>query len=268
MLLGAYLPFLGWIPILGYLTVAGMVLWGFWCPQRRSSPLLLPLLAATITCHFLYLLDGLSVGRLKLDSPETVAIVLGWMVALVALGQLWWKKMEAQLGFLLPFSAILLAFGVFERPTQLSPELRRDILLVHVALMTGGYLMLTLSFATVVTHLFSLWSLKRKRSLILLKKFPPLEVTEKLTGQLLLLGFPLLVLGMIVGIVWAQVEGRGAWSDPKVIFSILTGSVFAIYLYARFVLRWKAAVLHWLIVAGFVCLSVTFLIVRHTLSLG
>jgi ABC-type uncharacterized transport system permease subunit len=258
---------LGWLSILGYLVIAGVTLWRLWRPKKQISFSLRPLLVATIVCHFLYLAEGAVTGWLKLDTPEAVAVVLGILVAVVAFWQFQRSKMEAPLGFLLPLSAILLAFGSFERPTLLPSELRRDILLVHVALLMGGYLMLMLAFGSAVTHLLTLWSLKRKRPLALLEKLPPLEATEKLTSQLVLLGFPLLVLGMVVGVVWARMEGKSAWSDPKVLFSFLTGGVFAAYLHARFVRRWEAAALHWLVVAGFICLLVTFLAVRHTLAM-
>ncbi len=267
MLLAAVWAFLGWLSILGYLVIALVTLWRLWRPRRHTLPFLKPLLIATIVCHLLYLAEGVLTGWLKLDTPEAVAVVLSVLVAAVAFWQFQQGKMEAPLGFLLPLSAILMAFGSFERPNLLPSELRRDILLVHVALLMGGYLMLMLAFGSAVTHLLTLWSLKRKRPLALLEKLPPLETTERLTSQLILLGFPLLVLGMVVGIVWARMEGKSAWTDPKVLFSILTGGFFAAYLHARFVRRWEAATLHWLVVAGFICLLVTFLAVRHTLAM-
>ena len=204
---------------------------------------------------------------MKLDLPEAVTVALGVLGAAVAFLQFQRSKMEAPLGFLLPLAATLLAFGSFERPTLLPSELRRDILLIHVALLMGGSLMLMLAFGSTVTHLLTLWSLKHKRPLTLLEKLPPLEATEQLTSQLVLLGFPLLVLGMVIGIVWARAEGKSAWTDPKVLFSVLTGGVFNTYLHARFVRRWEAATLHWLVVVGFICLLVTFLAVRHTLAM-
>jgi ABC-type uncharacterized transport system permease subunit len=259
--------FLGWLSILGYLVIAGAALWRLWRPKKQISSSLKPLLVATIVCHFLYLAEGTVTGWLKLDTPESVAVVLGLLVSAVAFWQFQRSKIEAPLGFLLPLSAILLAFGSFERPTLLPSELRRDILFVHVVLLMGGYLMLMLAFGSAVTHLLTLWSLKRKRPLALLEKLPPLEKTEQLTSQLILLGFPLLVLGMVVGIIWARMEGKSAWTDPKVLFSILTGGVFAAYLHARFVRRWEAATLHWLVIVGSICLLITFLAVRHTLAM-
>lgn len=258
----------GWLSVIGYLTITGLVLWRLWQPKRQMPQVFHTILLATIAFHLIYLLEGVVVGWLKLDTPKTVVVVLGFLIALGAWGQLKLSRMEAQLGLLLPLSAILLAFGIFEKPTQLSPELRRDILLVHVAFMMGGYLMLMLAFGTAVTHLLTLWSLKRKHSLAFLEKFPPLEVTEQLTNRLVLIGFPLLVLGMLIGIFWARLEERNALTDPKVFWSFLTGGIFAAYLHARFVRRWEATTLHWLIIVGFVCLLVTFLVVRHTLALG
>jgi len=267
MLLAFIWTLLGWLSLLGYLVIASVTLWRLWRPQKHPLLFLKPLLIATIVCHLLYLTEGAVTGWLKLDTPEAVAVVLSVLVAAVAFWQFQQSKMEAPLGFLLPLSAILLAFGSFERPTLLPSELRRDIWLVHVALLMGGYLMLMLAFGSAVTHLLKLWSLKRKRPLALLEKLPPLEKTERLTSQLILLGFPLLVLGMVVGIVWARMEGKSEWNDPKVLFSILTGGVFAAYLHARFVRRWEAATLHWLVVVGFICLLVTFLAVPHTLAM-
>lgn len=262
------LAFLGWLSILGYLLVSVLALLRLWKPQRQPLPLLHYIAFIAVACNLLYLVEGAFTNRLKLDTPEAVAVVLGWLIAAGALGQWWLRKIEAQLGILFPLSAILLAFGIFEEPTQLPPELRRDVLIVHVALLMGGYLMLMFSFGTAVAHLLTLWLLKRKRSLALLEKFPPLEVTEQLTNKLVLIGFPLLVLGMVVGAFWARLMGQSAWGDPKVAFSILTGGIFALYLHARFVRKWEAHILHWLIVIGFISLLVTFFAVRHTLATG
>lgn len=262
------LALLCWLSVIGYLLVTGLVLLRLWKLQRQPSPLLNFLSLIAIFSHLLYLVEGFLTGRLKLNTPEAVAVVLGWLIAVGAFGQWRLQKIEAQLGILFPLSAILLAFGIFEEPTQVPPELRHDILVVHVAFLMAGYLMLMFSFGAAVAHLITLWLLKRKRSLAILDKFPPLEVTEQLTNKLVLLGFPLLVLGMVVGALWAWLTGRSAWNDPKVVLSILTGGIFAVYLHARFVRKWEATILHWIIVIGFIFLLVTFFAVRHTLATG
>lgn len=267
-MLTVVLALLGWFSVLGYLLVAVLVLLRLWKPQRQPLPLLNYIALITITCHLLYLVEGVLTNRLRLDTPEAVALILGWLIAVGSFVQWWFRRIEAQLGILFPLSAILLAFGIFENPTQLPPELRRDILTLHLVLLMGGYLMLMFSFGTAVAYLLTSWLLKRKRSLAILDKFPPLELTEQLTNKLVLVGFPLLVLGMVVGAFWARLIGRSAWSDPKVALSILTGGIFAIYLHARFVRRWEAPILHWLIVVGFISLLVTFFAVRHTLATG
>ncbi|MCS7265732.1 MAG: cytochrome c biogenesis protein [Armatimonadetes bacterium] len=258
---------LGWLAVLCYLVSAGLVLWSLWQPKKRLPAQTQHFFVAAIFCHLLYFAEGAFTKWLKLDTPEAVAIVLGFLVSASSFIQ--WRRhgTDVHLGFLLPFSAVLLAFGIIEKPTQLSPELRRDILLLHVTLMMLGYLMLTLSFGSSIVHLVTLWALKRKRNLALLDKLPPLETTEKLTGKLVLIGLPIMTLGMIVGILWARIEGRSAWSDPKVFLSFITSSIFAAYLYARFVRRWEAVALDWLISIGFAFLLVTFLFVRHTLAL-
>ncbi|MFA0753289.1 MAG: hypothetical protein IMHGJWDQ_001060 [Candidatus Fervidibacter sp.] len=258
----------GWLALLVYLLIAGVVLYTLWHPKQKVVPPLLPLTVLALSCHLLYLTEGAITGWLRLDTPEAVAVVLGWFIGAGAFWLWRWRGMEAPLGFLLPLPALFLAFALIEKPTYLSPELRRDLLLLHVTLMMGGYLMLMLAFGASVVHLLTLWSLKSKRSLTILHRLPPLEVTERLTTRWVLIGLLLMTLGMLVGILWARWTGKVAWSDPKVLFSFLTGGIFAAYLHARFVRRWEAVALHWLIVVGFLCLLVTFLIVRHTLATG
>ncbi len=257
----------GWLAIVVYLVVSGTVLLSLWRPKGLTTSSLSYLLLGALIAHLFYLAEGVITGWLRLDTPEAVAVVLGWLVAGSAFIKWRWGGMSAPSGFLLPLSAAFLVFALFEKPTYLPSELRRDMLLMHVALMVGGYLLLMLAFATALVHLLTRWSLKRKRSLSLLDRLPPLELTDRLTSQLVLVGFPLLTLGMLVGMVWARWEGRAAWSDPKVVASFLTWAIFGAYLHARFVRRWEAGALNWILIIGSLCLLVTFLVVRHTLAM-
>ncbi len=258
----------GWLAALGYFAAAGSVLTTLWQTRWRSPVVPLPVTAFAIVCHMLFLVEGIITGWLRLDTPETVAVALGWLIAVGAIGLWQIKRMEAPAAFLLPLAAVLVTFGTIGKPTVLSEPLRRDMLLMHVVLLMAGYLMLMLAFGAAVVHLLTLWSLKRKRSLALLQKLPPLEVTERLVSRWVLVGLPLLTLGMLVGVIWAKWEGRATWTDPKVFASVLTWVIFAAYLHARWVRRWEATALHWLIVFGFACLLVTFLVMRHTLAVG
>lgn len=257
----------GWLTALGYFTAAGSVLATLWQPRWRSPVSPLPIATIAFTCHTLFLAGGILTDWLRLDTPETVAAALGWLITFGAIGLLKIQRMEAPAAFLLPLAAVLVAFGAISKPTVLPEHLRRDMLLVHVVLLMAGYLMLMLAFGAAVAHLLTLWSLKRKRSLALLQKLPPLEVTERLVSRWVLIGLPLLTLGMLVGVIWAKWEERAAWTDPKVLASVLTWIIFAAYLHARWVRRWEAMALHWLIIVGFACLLLTFFIMRHTLAM-
>ncbi len=256
----------GWFAALSYFVSAGSVLLTLWRPHYRLpfAPFSLCLFGAV--CHALFIAEGIVTGWLRLNTPEAVA---GLLSGLIVAGGLWqWKvqRMEVPAAFLLPLSAVLLTFSAIGEPVRLSPHLRRDLWLVHVGLSMAGYFALMLSFGAAVAHLLTLWSLKRKRSLAFLKKLPPLEATEHLASRWVLIGLPLLTLGMMVGVIWAKWEGRPIGADPKVLASLITWAIFAAYLHARWVKRWEAAALHWLIIIGFAVLLLTLLTVRHTLA--
>ncbi|GBC98220.1 Cytochrome c biogenesis protein CcsA [bacterium HR17] len=256
----------GWSAAVGYLLATAAVLLTLWQPRRRLpfNPLSVCFVAAG--CHGLFIAEGVVTGWLRLNTPEAVAAALSGLLVASALWLWQVRKMEVPAAFLLPLAAVLVTFSSVGKPMYLPAHLRRDMLLVHVSLLMAGYFALMLAFGAAIAHLLTLWSLKRKRPLSFLQKLPPLEATEHLASRWVLVGLPLLTLGMMVGVVWAKWEGRPAWTDPKVFASLLTWAIFAAYLHARWVKRWEAAALHWLIVIGFALLLVTFLTVQHTLA--
>jgi ABC-type transport system involved in cytochrome c biogenesis permease subunit len=78
--------------------------------------------------------------------------------------------------------------------------------------------------------------------------------------QLVLFGFPLLTFGIISGAAWAEQAWGRYWSgDPKETWSLITWTVYALYLHAMTMGKWRGGRASALNMLGFVCMFMTFL---------
>ena len=79
------------------------------------------------------------------------------------------------------------------------------------------------------------------------------------THRLVLFGFPFLTFAIFSGAAWANDAWGRYWSwDPKETWSLITWTVFAIYLHAKTVGKWKDTPASVLNILGFICMIMTF----------
>jgi ABC-type uncharacterized transport system permease subunit len=137
--------------------------------------------------------------------------------------------------FLLTFLA---ATGV--RPFLFSPAANRGWLIVHILFILAGYAAIVLSFGASLLYLIQERSLKSRRLGGLLSRLPALEVIDEIGLRSLLLGFPFMTIGLIVGMALAQQTfGVINFFDPKIFLSLLMWAVYMVLLYTRWSSGWR-----------------------------
>jgi ABC-type uncharacterized transport system permease subunit len=137
--------------------------------------------------------------------------------------------------FLLTFLA---ATG--QQPFLFSPAANRGWLIVHISFILAGYAALVLSFGASLLYLIQERSLKSKRSGGMLSRLPALEVIDEIGLRSLLLGFPFMTIGLVVGMALAQQTfGLINFFDPKIFLSLLMWAVYMILLYTRWSSGWR-----------------------------
>ncbi len=83
---------------------------------------------------------------------------------------------------------------------------------------------------------------------------------EKYAYNLVLAGFPLLTFAIVSGAAWANDTWGRYWSwDPKETWSLITWTVYGIYLHTKAIPNWSEKVAGWINVLGFVCMVMTFI---------
>lgn len=140
---------------------------------------------------------------------------------------------------------------------------------LHIALFILAAVGVSVSFVASIMYLVQARRLKAKMTPTEGLKLLSLERLDKMNRRGIDWAFPLLTVGLIVGLVQLSQSGTRlqGWTDPRIVTTLLLWIVFAIVLYLRysFLLRGRRAAL-WTIMA-FVLLLVT-LVTAHNPRLG
>jgi cytochrome c-type biogenesis protein CcsB len=153
-------------------------------------------------------------------------------------------------------SALLYAaFGLSSTPKPLPPALQSKWFVWHVVGAFSSYATFVVAFSVEVVFLLLgrrgvKYGLDEKAKVLF----------HRMAYNLILFGFPLLTFGIVSGAAWAQEAWGGYWFwDPKETWSLITWSVYVLYLHARFTPRWSGKGASVLNILGFVCMIFTFL---------
>lgn len=109
-----------------------------------------------------------------------------------------------------------------------------EILIAHITLAIVSYGFFTLSFLFSLMYLVQYLFLKNKRGLKWMWRFADLRKLDAYSFKTITLGVPLLLIGLILGLVWARVTNAELyWFDTKTFGSIFVLAVYIVYLFLR-----------------------------------
>lgn len=114
-------------------------------------------------------------------------------------------------------------------------QLVSELLLIHITAAILSYGAFSLSFVFSLLYLLQYNLLKQKKWGKRLARISDLSKLEHMSYVLIVIGVPLLMIGVILGSRWAYITLPDVvhWFDPKVIGSFFVLSVYCVYLYMR-----------------------------------
>jgi HemX protein len=116
----------------------------------------------------------------------------------------------------------------------MSEQLVSELLLIHITMAILSYGAFSISFVLSLLYLLQYELLKRKKWGKMLRRIADLHKLEHLSYVLNVIGFPMLLLSLILGLQWAWIKVPDmAWNDSKVIGSFIVLAVYGVYLYSR-----------------------------------
>ena len=171
--------------------------------------------------------------------------------------------------FVLPVACGLYASALAfpsEGQEVLVPALQSPTLLtIHVALMILSYAVLAVAFGAAVMHLAQGWRFAGRAGRFAFLPSP--DRCDLLTYRAVLIGFPLLAVGVALGAFWANDAWGRYWGwDPKETAALVTWLIFAVYIHARGLRGLRGSRSAWIVVAGFAAVLFTYLGVNLWIS--
>ncbi|MDR1604950.1 MAG: c-type cytochrome biogenesis protein CcsB [Gracilibacteraceae bacterium] len=208
---------------------------------------------------------ALAAQRWPLANGYEFIISFCWGIVLIFLVVAYRCKIPALGAFVLPCPFLLLVFAVLIMGrdigvvTAMPPVLKSNWLTFHVLTAVFSYGAFAVSFGLSLMYLLRSGSGSGAAAADRSARLPAPERLDDLAYRVIAFGFPLLTLVIITGAIWANYAWGTYWSwDPKETWALITWGIYAIYLHARLVLRWRGRRSAWLAVLGFIAVLFTF----------
>ena len=202
-----------------------------------------------VVLHGVAIVDlSMAAGRVPVANWYQSLGVYAFLFALVFLLVEWRYRFSSTAVALFPLVFLMTMVAALERPFGGWPDARvRGVwLVVHIVLVLAGYAALLLTAVAAIAYLVQERRLKTKQASALLEKLPPLATLDNLISRSLGLGFAFITLGLVVGILWAFIEGVSWIGDARITLSLFTWALLLVMMLLRASVGWrgrKAAVM-------------------------
>lgn len=216
----------------------------------------------------------MGVGHAPLSNLYESVVFFSWTIILIYMFIDLKYKYRIVGAFVVPFALLGMAWaqlGLASNIEPLVPALQSNWLLYHVITCFLGYAAFAVACGVSIMYLIKAAHEENSSSSVsaggLMSQFPPTRVLDDLNYRAIMIGFPLLTLGIITGAAWANYAWGTYWSwDPKETWSLIVWFVYAAFLHARFTRGWVGKRAAWLSIIGFAATIFCYLGVNLFLS--
>jgi len=209
-------------------------------------------------------------GYVPLSNMYESLVFFSWTIVFVYL-ILEWKYRQRIIGvFVTPFAFLAIALtsiipGIDAKITPLVPALQSNWLAVHVITCFLGYASFAVSFGISILYLIREKGGGKEKGIA--SWLPSSPVLDEINYKSIVIGFPMLTLGIITGAAWANYAWGSYWSwDPKETWSLITWFIYAAFLHARSTRDWRGRKAALLSVFGFTAVLFTYFGVNYLIS--
>ncbi len=230
-------------------------------PSDALSKASLGMTAVGFAAHTIALVARM-VGTADVSPPgfHEALSFFSWMLILVFLAVEFRHRLHVLGSFIVPLALVSLvsAAALPETAPTLSPVFRT--LWVHVTLSMLGTVGFAIAFVAGLMYLIQDRLLKSKRFNVLYSKLPALDFLDHLNQQSIVMGFPLLTLGIITGALSAEFS-RGSYLswNPEQTWALVTWVFYFAVLLGRLTVGWRAKRAAYLTIIGFAGVILTLI---------
>ncbi|PIS37400.1 MAG: c-type cytochrome biogenesis protein CcsB [Nitrospirae bacterium CG_4_9_14_3_um_filter_53_35] len=254
-----------WVVVTLYGISALFYLFHLFAPDRGSGKIGSWILRTAVLLHTgMILLRSYAGGRPPFQSLYESLSWFSWSTVMVYLymERRWNKVFLPGLIVTLMASGACL-FALFTREPEINPlfpALQSNWFVPHVVLAFLSYAVFVVSSSVEIVYVFLRPAVLKGKGKSYGLLPGNLETFHRSAYNLVLFGYPLLTFGIISGAVWADNAWGRFWSwDPKETWSLITWTVFTIYMHAMTIPKWRGWQASLFNILGFICMIMTFI---------
>lgn len=234
----------------------------FYMKKERTLKLGILFSVLGVVAHGLDLLIiGINRGHFPATNLAEASSMLMWLMMVIFLILVQQEARES-MGVLLPPIAILtILFSTLYQPATPfeRPSFRTEWIYIHIPLMILSVAVLAITFVVAIMYLIQENQLKSKHPAFFYYRLPSLETCERISYKSLWLGFFLLTLGMLTGMIWSRYLRGVYWSwDYKEVWALMTWVLYAVLIHGRIINNWRGRKAAYLAILGFVFILFAF----------
>jgi cytochrome c-type biogenesis protein CcsB len=252
-----------------YVVAAVHYVVAFMHKRRSSERVAFMSLAAGFALHTASLVtDWVEDGHYPLFGLRETFSFLAWtLVVTYLLSLILTRYRTLALGsFTLPLVSVLtfIAMVARDRTGAATSEITRSagaswIFPLHTTLLIFAYAAFFVVFAASVMYLVQERELRNKTFSAFFHRLPSLMTVNDIATHAAGIGFTLLTLGVLTGMLWSSERDGRLWhNDPKEIFAAITWLLYLILILYRSTAGWRGRRAAWLGVIGFALVLCTF----------
>lgn len=224
------------------------------------------MIALALVLHGWLLFNGLFGHGFNLGFYNALSAIF-WLTVLIY----WLSDLKHELhslqAFVLPPAAVFAILPAFTSQNHYLPTSEANLFLAHIGIAILAYSLFTFAALHAVLMTIAERSLHNKPTLLKLPSFPPLMVMETLLFRIISLGFILLTITLISGMLFSeQIFNKPMQFNHKTIFSIASWFIYGSLLYGRYKYGWRGLkAIRWTL-AGFVLLLLAYVGTKFVLE--
>lgn len=195
-------------------------------------------------------------GHLPIGRMDEAISALAWLLIglYIGLGRRW--KVEVVGTVAAPAACVMTAFAAVAMAADTTAPQRSAWLLVHVGSLIASYAAFTLAAACAGLYFWQARHLKRKKLSGTFRMLPSLDALDRAAYRFILGGFPLMVLGIVSGLVISNWTWN--WDARETLVAVTCG-VFAVYLHLRLA-GWQGRPVNRVLLIAYFCVMLSFLV--------
>lgn len=250
-----------------YVVAAIHAILAFVNKRRTLERITLGSLAFGFVLHTVSLItDWTGEGHYPLFGLRETLSFLAWTLVVVYGLVIYRYRTQALGSFTLPLVAVLTFIASVTRDTSaVANETVTDanaawLFPIHTTLLIFAYAAFFVVFIASVMYLLQERELKLKTFSAIFHRLPSLTTINDIATMTVGIGWTLLTLGIITGMVWSSTRDNHLWhNDPKEIFAALTWLLYLVLILYRASAGWRGRRAAWMGVVGFALVLCTFL---------